>query len=116
MYDTTVYHDFSISLIAPEDCCFTNKLSSTTSCYETQNKLHELFGAQLLAVLFHKLMDIIVIHLQSHYLSQRHTLVDYRLHSYCLKPLKVTFDNAFRRKLLPGRSQSSLSDPLLTHF
>ncbi|GBN56365.1 hypothetical protein AVEN_173544-1 [Araneus ventricosus] len=27
---------------------------------------HELFGAQLLAVLFHKLIDTLVIHLQFH--------------------------------------------------
>ncbi|GBM72828.1 hypothetical protein AVEN_91809-1 [Araneus ventricosus] len=42
MYDATVSHVFSISLIAPEDCCFvvtshsSDKLSSITSCCEPQ--------------------------------------------------------------------------------
>ncbi|GBN37676.1 hypothetical protein AVEN_77486-1 [Araneus ventricosus] len=45
-------------------------------------KLHKLFYGQLLAVLFHKLIDIIVIQLYSHDLDQRHNLADFRLHRY----------------------------------
>ncbi|GBO15826.1 hypothetical protein AVEN_211407-1 [Araneus ventricosus] len=56
------------------------------------------------------LIDIITNHLQSHDLGQRHNLVDRRLYSYCLKSLEVTFDNAFRPKLLPSRSEGSLGD------
>ncbi|GBM49340.1 hypothetical protein AVEN_148669-1 [Araneus ventricosus] len=74
-------------------------------------QFHKFFGGQLLAVLFLKLIDIILIHLQSHDLGQRHNLVDYRPHRYCLKPLKVTLDNVLRTKLLPSRSESSLGDP-----
>ncbi|GBM33813.1 hypothetical protein AVEN_76183-1 [Araneus ventricosus] len=43
-------------------------------------QLYMLFGGQSLVVLFHKLIDIIAIHLQSPDLGQRHNLVDYRLH------------------------------------
>ncbi|GBO20136.1 hypothetical protein AVEN_48738-1 [Araneus ventricosus] len=57
-----------------------------------------------------RLIDIITIHLQSHDLGQRHNLVDSRLHRYCLKPLEVTFDNAFRPNLLPSRREGSLGD------
>ncbi|GBO38379.1 hypothetical protein AVEN_114721-1 [Araneus ventricosus] len=42
-------------------------------------QLHELFGGQLLIVFFHKLIDIIAIHLQSPDLGQRHDLVNYRI-------------------------------------
>ncbi|GBN56897.1 hypothetical protein AVEN_46554-1 [Araneus ventricosus] len=73
-------------------------------------QLHELFGGQLLAVVVLKLIDII-FHFQSHDFDQRHNLVDCRLHRYCLKPLKVIFDNVLRSKLLPSRSESSLGDP-----
>ncbi|GBM38056.1 hypothetical protein AVEN_160316-1 [Araneus ventricosus] len=50
-----------------------DKLSFITS----HNKL---FGGQILAVLFHKLIDIIAIHLQSPDLGQRYNLFDCRLH------------------------------------
>ncbi|GBM19039.1 hypothetical protein AVEN_172505-1 [Araneus ventricosus] len=66
---------------------------------------------QFLAGVFHELIDVI-IHLQSHNLSPRHNLVDCRLRSYCLKPHEVTFDNAFRPKILPSRSEGSLGDPI----
>ncbi|GBL83772.1 hypothetical protein AVEN_132665-1 [Araneus ventricosus] len=41
-------------------------------------QLHKLFGVQLLAVLFHKLIDIMAMHLQSPDLGQGHNLVDYK--------------------------------------
>ncbi|GBN35082.1 hypothetical protein AVEN_60475-1 [Araneus ventricosus] len=50
-------------------------------------------------LLMHYLTD------KPHDLGQRHNLIDYRLHRYCLKPLKVTFDNALRPKLLPSRTK-----------
>ncbi|GBM45209.1 hypothetical protein AVEN_168289-1 [Araneus ventricosus] len=85
MYDATVSHAFSIYLIALEDCCFavtsssSDKLSSITSCYETQC-YHKLFGGQLLVVLFHQLIDNIVIQLHSPDLGPRQNFIDYRLH------------------------------------
>ncbi|GBN38095.1 hypothetical protein AVEN_191518-1 [Araneus ventricosus] len=110
MYDATVSHAFSISLIASEDCCFavtfsfSDKLSSTSSCCETQcNSVN--FGGQLLAVLFHNLIDIIVIHCQSHDIGQRLDLVGSRL-----KYLKVTLGNAHWPKFLPSRSEGSLGN------
>ncbi|GBM91217.1 hypothetical protein AVEN_211509-1 [Araneus ventricosus] len=42
-------------------------------------------------------IDIILIHLQSHNLGQRHDVVDCRLHRQCLKSLKVTFENALQQ-------------------
>ncbi|GBM27480.1 hypothetical protein AVEN_205267-1 [Araneus ventricosus] len=78
-------------------------------------QLLKLFDGHLLAVLYHKLIDIILIHLQS--LRQRLCLaVDYRHHRNCLKPLKVTFDNAFRPKLIPSRSEVSLGNPFSRSF
>ncbi|GBM68453.1 hypothetical protein AVEN_5172-1 [Araneus ventricosus] len=76
------------------------------------------FGSQVFAVVFLNLIDII-FHLQSHDLGQRHNFVQCRLHRYCLRsdlrsgngdvmwrssssgryclrPFKVTFDNALR--------------------
>ncbi|GBN68318.1 hypothetical protein AVEN_124865-1 [Araneus ventricosus] len=67
MYDVTVYHAFSIYLVALEDCCFaftspsSHKHSSIASCCETQCDSIKLFGGQLLVVLFHKLIDIVLI-------------------------------------------------------
>ncbi|GBO41039.1 hypothetical protein AVEN_239978-1 [Araneus ventricosus] len=68
------------------------------------------FSGQLLTVLYHKLIDIILIRLLSIDLGQTNNLVDYRLHRYCLKALKVAFDNAVRLTLLPSRSEGSLSN------
>ncbi|GBM96734.1 hypothetical protein AVEN_256528-1 [Araneus ventricosus] len=73
MYDETVFLDFSLSLIAPEEFCFavifssSDKVSSTTSYCETRIQHHEIFSGQLLALLFHNLIYIIVIHLQFYY-------------------------------------------------
>ncbi|GBO46406.1 hypothetical protein AVEN_115965-1 [Araneus ventricosus] len=75
-------------------------------------QLRKLFGGQFLVVLFHNLIDIIAIHLQSPYLGQRHNLIDYRLRRKCHKPLKVTFDKVLRPKLLPRRSEKSFGNPL----
>ncbi|GBM35711.1 hypothetical protein AVEN_58397-1 [Araneus ventricosus] len=65
------------------------------------------FSGQLLAVLYHKLIDVILIRLLSIDLGQTNNHVDYRLHRYCLKALKVTFDNAVRLTLLPSRNKIS---------
>ncbi|GBN47703.1 hypothetical protein AVEN_181122-1 [Araneus ventricosus] len=43
-------------------------------------QLRKLYGGQLLVVPFHKLIDIIAIHLQYPDFGKRHNLVDYRLH------------------------------------
>ncbi|GBN17742.1 hypothetical protein AVEN_38687-1 [Araneus ventricosus] len=81
MYDATVSHVFSISLIAPEDCCFvvtspsSDKLSSKLLAVN-HNQLHKLFSGQLLVMLFHKFIDIISIQLQSLDLGQRYNFVD----------------------------------------
>ncbi|GBN05959.1 hypothetical protein AVEN_215373-1 [Araneus ventricosus] len=73
-------------------------------------QLHKLIGGQLLVVLFHKLIDSIIIHLQFPDLGQRHNLVGST--GYCLRLLNATFDNTLRLKLLPSRSEI-LS---VTHF
>ncbi|GBM07582.1 hypothetical protein AVEN_230021-1 [Araneus ventricosus] len=120
MYDATVSQAFSISLIAQEDCCFSvtssfsDKLFSTPSCCETQ--WNSCRSSNLRTWLFHKITDIILLLLQSHDLRQRHNLVDYKLHSYCLKPLKVTFDNVLRSKLLSRKSKVSFSNPFASIF
>ncbi|GBL73812.1 hypothetical protein AVEN_163345-1 [Araneus ventricosus] len=79
-------------------------------------ELSWLFITQLLAVSYLKLIDIVLIYPQSHDLSQRHNLIDCRLHRYSLKSIKITFDNAFRPKLLPSRSEGSLDEPFLRIF
>ncbi|GBN92011.1 hypothetical protein AVEN_51286-1 [Araneus ventricosus] len=86
-------------------------------------QIYKLFGGQLLAVLFHKLIDIISIHihLQSPDVGQRYYLVDYRLHRVLTvsELLNVIFDNNLRPKLLPSRSEDSLGNPfpcIFNHF
>ncbi|GBM97923.1 hypothetical protein AVEN_10291-1 [Araneus ventricosus] len=46
-------------------------------------------------------------------LGQRNNLVDYKFHRYCLK---VTFDNALQSKLLPSKSEGSLSNHFASIF
>ncbi|GBN59007.1 hypothetical protein AVEN_92948-1 [Araneus ventricosus] len=72
---TTVSHAFGLSLIEREECSFAvtcssyGKLSSTTFLLWKTMQLHKLFGGQLLAVLFHKIMTF-VIRLQPHDLGR----------------------------------------------
>ncbi|GBN62496.1 hypothetical protein AVEN_161547-1 [Araneus ventricosus] len=48
---------------------------------------------------------------QFHDSSQRLNFIDCRLHRYCLKPPKVTFNNALQSNLLQRRSEGSHGDP-----
>ncbi|GBN07441.1 Dehydrogenase/reductase SDR family member 11 [Araneus ventricosus] len=79
-------------------------------------QLRKHFG-QLLAVLFHKLIDTISLRLQSPDLGQRRNLVGYRLLRYCLRFLNVAFENTLKPKILPCKSGTSLPlIPLPMHF
>ncbi|GBL97316.1 hypothetical protein AVEN_35657-1 [Araneus ventricosus] len=72
MYNTVKEHESSSTLL------FYSGMNQ--SGMRNTKQSHKLLGGQLLAMLFHKLIAIIVIHLQSHDLRLR--LVDYRLHRF----------------------------------
>ncbi|GBM49555.1 hypothetical protein AVEN_1887-1 [Araneus ventricosus] len=83
MYDATVSHAFSISLIDLEDCSLTvtsssDKLSSITTCCETQCNF--VSSSVVSPWLCSSTIDMIAIHLQDLDVGQRHNLIDYRLH------------------------------------
>ncbi|GBM20665.1 hypothetical protein AVEN_230247-1 [Araneus ventricosus] len=106
------FQHFSYAL---EDCCFavksssSDKLSSTTSFCETQcNSVSSSVVSSWLC----SSTSLSISLLSTSSRGQRYNLVDYRYHRYCLKPLKVTFDNTLRSKLLPCRSEGSLGDLL----
>ncbi|GBO30587.1 hypothetical protein AVEN_267425-1 [Araneus ventricosus] len=83
-------------------------------------QLHELFGGQLLIVFFHKLIDIIAIHLQSPDLGQRHDLVNYRIRRVTVSDSLMPNSTALSDpKRLPRRNEDSLGNPfpcIFYHF
>ncbi|GBM60865.1 hypothetical protein AVEN_179015-1 [Araneus ventricosus] len=82
-------------------------------------QLHKLYGGQLLVVLFHKLVNIIAIHLQYLILAEDTISLTIGSTEYRLRVLNVTFNNTLRPKLLPSRSEGSLGNPfpcIFNHF
>ncbi|GBN63854.1 hypothetical protein AVEN_52977-1 [Araneus ventricosus] len=113
MHDTTVSHAFSISLIARKDCYFavtsssTDKLSSITSCCDTQ--CNSLSSSAVSSWLHSSTsLSISLLSTCSPLILARHNLVVYRLHWVIPETPHVTVDNTLRPKILPSKSDGCL--------